>query len=582
MDSAIIIAYLVSILIPAFAIYLIFLLDLYGTGKGNTVTICLMWGMIGAFGLSFATNTFVMRTFDAEFRTISTQVAPIVEELYKAVILLYFVQQPRFRYFVDGAIYGYATGIGFAITENIFYVSRADDAEVLALAISRSLSASLMHAAAGAVIGIAFGLSRRASSMQKIGLSLFGILFAVIVHFIYNNLLFILTEDLEIPFLLLPVAIGIGLGGGIMIAIFMNWGLKSEKRRFEETLGINVGISSAERKAVQKLGSEEIEDFLEDMEGKFGKEKADLIRRLLVIQANMGILKNNLKSPVGERLKKAWQAEVDELKEEMDDIRKKLGSYIMTLLRSLLPEDEDAVWTDLTEKVADYDPNHVHAFDLFMVASEAAGTIPPEQVERISNQLHKMEIFENVELADLDNLSRAISIKHYSHREMLFDKGDMGDAMYLIEKGHIDIFTLDEHNNEQLLTTYSAGKVVGELALLDGQPRSARVRANGPLKVMILRRKHFDMFIQSRPKVILAFLKFLAHRIRYTTEAAHSEALPEAPVLELHDEDTQPYNIAPEVTDTLAKSDTTAFGVFGRLSAALDQLQEEDKDSPKR
>lgn len=561
-----IIAYVLSVAVPAFAIYIIFLLDLFGTGKGNTVAVCLIWGATGAFLLSYAANTALKDAFTLSFEQVSTRVAPFVEELFKLAVLLYFVQRPRFRYFVDGAVYGYAVGIGFAMSENIFYLSNSDGASALGLAVTRVLSASLMHAVAGAVMGIALGFSRRAGGWRKLFAAGLGILFAMSVHLIYNSLLFALDGGV----LLLGVAIAIGLGGGIMVGVFMTLGLAAEKRRFADTLGIHSGVSAAERKAVQNLGSTAIDEILADLAAKFGAEKAALIRQLLVIQANIGILKNNLSSPVGDRLRKAWQIEVEELSAEMDRLRRQIGAYTMTLLRSLLPEGDVLLWDDLTEKIADYDPMHVHSFDLFMVASQLSQTIPAADIERISNRLSEMPIFENVAVADLDNLSRAITPRQFSHGQSLFDKGDVGDAMFLIDRGYVDILTIDAQGQEKLLRTYKSGDVVGELALFDGQPRSARARANGPLVVMQLKRQDFMRFVQSRPKVILAVLRFLADRLRYTTNAVTGAIVQQVVITE--DDHVEVFDFSPQVSDTVQAS-LAPLGVFGRLAAALDDLE---------
>jgi CRP-like cAMP-binding protein len=158
----------------------------------------------------------------------------------------------------------------------------------------------------------------------------------------------------------------------------------------------------------------------------------------------------------------------------------------------------------------------------------------------------------------------------------------MGDAMYMISRGYIDIFTIGSDGKERLLRTYHSGDVVGELALLDGQPRSARARANGPLKVMILQQKHFSMFVQSRPKVILGVLQFLADRVRYTTLAVTGE-MPQTVLPEV-DDDTGPLEFAPQATDSVGGGDVRSMGVFGRLSRTLDAIElgiePEEDDTP--
>ncbi|HLA41884.1 MAG TPA: hypothetical protein VJZ27_00520, partial [Aggregatilineales bacterium] len=112
------------------------------------------------------------------------------------------------------------------------------------------------------------------------------------------------------------------------------------------------------------------------------------------------------------------------------------------------------------------------------------------------------------------------------------------------------------------------------LALLDSLPRSARARANGPLRVMMLHREHFIMFIQSRPGVIMAVLQFLADRVRYVTDALSGEILPQLTIVA---EGTEPDSsgIAPEVTDTVTTSSVSGMGVFSRLNKALDRLESE-------
>jgi CRP-like cAMP-binding protein/RsiW-degrading membrane proteinase PrsW (M82 family) len=606
MDAISLIAILISLAIPALSAYLISALDMFGTGKTRTILIFIAWGAFGSFTLAYLINTTTIRAFQdnpellgqvlgrpvdemidsiprlrnmsydnalarLSFRAVSTRTAPVIEEIVKALVLLYFVSQPRFRYFIDGAIYGFAAGIGFAMTENIFYVINTESPS-LVLAISRVLSASLMHATASAVVGIALGYSRRSIPPAKYLIPLLGILFAIIVHLIYNNLLFFLQGS---PFVLLVAAIGIGLGGGLLIGFFINNGLEQEKQRFNETLSMSSGVTRAERKAVQGLGSEAMEEVLTDMELMFGKASAEQIRRLFVIQANIGILKNNLKSPVGERLKKAWEEEITAYRLEMDTIRQGLGTYVMTLVRNLFDEN-DANLENFNKAMVEYDPMHVHAFDVFMVASKVAGTLSAEQIETISNRLKEISFFKNVALADLDNLSRAVAFRNYSHGQGLFNQGEEGDAMFLIDRGYIDVFLRDEAGEEKLLRTFQAGDVVGELALLDGQTRSASARANGSLRVMILQRQHFMMFIQSRPRVILAVLEFLAEKVRYTTEAI-TGANQNIQAQALRDEDMDDLGIAGSNTDTISSGQRASVGVFGRLNDALNNLEAEGR-----
>jgi RsiW-degrading membrane proteinase PrsW (M82 family)/CRP-like cAMP-binding protein len=592
MNISLVISYLIAILVPLFAIYLIVFLDLFATGKRSTILISFAWGAIGAFGLAYVANTSIRDVVG--YTTVVTLTAPIVEEILKSLVLVYFIQQPRFRYIVDGAIYGFAVGIGFAVTENVFYLSNNPGAG-LTLALSRVLSTTLMHATASATVGIALGHLRRSRASTKLLWSLLGIALAITLHVVYNNLVGQLTGTM-----LLLVAVGIGIGGGAVIAFLINQGLSEEKKRFEETLGLDVGVSSGERKAVQQLGGDAIEKVLYELGAFFGTDKVEKIRRLLVIQANMGILQNNLRSPVSERLRKAWEDESATLRAETDRIRHDLGLYVMSFLRGVFPPEESAN-SPFNRALSRSDPTVIHTFDIFMTASKLAGSIAPEELEATAELLKKVEFFKEVSLADLENLSRAIVPRTYSHGDLLFKEGDEGDALYLIQQGGIDLLTA-VGAEERLLRTMQVGDMVGELALLDGQPRSAKARANGSLTVLMLRREQFMMFLTSRPQVILAVLQYLTRRVRHVTEIVETSISAARKVAEGDDEQArtagamipseashaaqsaQPSTQQPTQTPATPESSPTdaPMSVGGAFAMVASALEQRDQDVQKK
>lgn len=505
----------ISIAIPAAFVYFIFALDLFGTGKGNTVFLSLAWGALGAFPLSFVLNNEVFKPLLGSTEIVRGLSGPIVEEIVKALLLAYLIRQPRFKYLVDGAIYGFATGIGFSVSENIYFTANAPVFDAL----SRILSATLMHATASALVGIALGRLRRSSKgMQAFGWPALGILLAMGIHILYNNINFALRGG---PILLL-IAVGFGGVGFLLIGFLMNQGLAEEKERFARTLNASVGVSSNDRRAIQQLGKDAIETVLRELGDMFGEDKVPTIRKLLVTQANIGILSNNLAGPTSERLRTAWTEELTTLRGQMSDLHKQLGSYILTFLRVVFPEKE-ATWAEsFTKQMQTSDPTLVNSYDVFMRAAERAETTDPAQLEATARLLQKAEIFHDVSLADLENLSRAVTIAHFAAGVEIFNEGDEGDTLYLIRQGRIALYRRDNAGREKLLRKVNAGEVVGELALLDGSPRSALARADGNTGEVValrLRREHFLMFLNSRPQVILAMLKFLANRVRDTTRS---------------------------------------------------------------
>ncbi len=516
MSTVAIVAYLLTAGIAAFTIYLFVMLDVFGTGKASTILLCVAWGAIGAFFLAWTINNAVVAR-GVSHDMLTGRVAPIIEETLKSLILVYLIRRPRFRYIVDGAVYGIAVGIGFGLSENLFiYLPGAGDA-VLGTAISRTLSTALMHATASGLVGISLGRIRRAPRNRGRIFPVFGIGLAIALHVAYNNL----ARQLQGPTLLLA-AVGIGIGGGVLIAWQISQGLADEKRRFADSLGLNVGVSAGERKAVQQLGGASIEQIFDALGDFFGAKSIAQIRRLLVIQANVGILQNNLSVPTSERLHKAWEEEIAEYRQEIESIRRELGPSVSLFLQNVFPHDDSAMQDALNAEMARFDPSLVHTFDMFMRVSELAETFSPEQLQTMAERLNRIEIFQNVSLANLENLSRAITVQTFADGAALFNEGDEGNAMYMIEAGQIDIFVTERGGQDKLLRELTPGNVVGEFSLLDGQPRSAGAKAHGPVRALALQREVFTMFIQSRPQVVLAMLQYLAGKVRYTTQSVET------------------------------------------------------------
>ncbi|MCZ7545157.1 MAG: PrsW family glutamic-type intramembrane protease [Anaerolineae bacterium] len=493
------------------------MLDLFGTGKLSTVLICLAWGGTGAFFLANVTEN-LLQAQGVAYLSVVTVAAPVVEEVYKALVLIYFIRQPRFRYIVDGAVYGFAVGIGFGVMENLFIYLPQNPNAVLVDTISRTLTAVLMHAGASALVGISLGRLRRARSAGRAVWAFAGVALAIASHYLYNNIAYRLDAGNRAQLLLL-FGVGFGIGSMVVIGLLMRQGLRDEKARFADTLSLDIGVSTGERKAIQQLGGAAIQQVLDELGESFGEASLARIRRLLVVQANIGILRNNLNYPASDRLRKAWLDELGQLLAEADGIRRELGAYIYSYLRNVFPADDAQMQALLEGEFARFDPTLVHTFDMFMRVSELAETFTPEQLVAMAARLGRAVIFQHVSPTDLENLSRAIEVVRFPDGALLFDKGDRGDAMYFVESGRIDVFTKDDAGQEQLLRAFEVGDVVGEFSLLDGRPRSAPARAHGPVEALMLRREVFMMFIGSRPRVIMAMLQYLAEKAQYTTQA---------------------------------------------------------------
>jgi RsiW-degrading membrane proteinase PrsW (M82 family) len=337
------VALVIATAVPLIVLYIIYTLDLYGTGSFRWVGYCFVWGG-AAVGIAYFLNTSAFNflaangynRLEAE-QAVIRYAAPVIEELLKAAFLIYLVRRPNFTYFVDGAIYGFAVGMGFAIFENYFYLYNFPGDEI-GTAVSRVLSTNLMHATASATVGVSLGFSRFQRFSGRTLLLLGGLLVAILIHVAYNNL----VTRVEGGLALLIFAVGAGFGGALMIALVIKRGLAEQKAWIEETLGAADRVTKGEAAVVHRLA--DAHAILAPLAEIFGAEKADQIENFLVLQARLGILRKTVQKLNDEKMRRSVERQMDDIREKMDEARRNVGAYTMMYLRSLFPEDASPVW----------------------------------------------------------------------------------------------------------------------------------------------------------------------------------------------------------------------------------------------
>jgi RsiW-degrading membrane proteinase PrsW (M82 family) len=336
MSVTVIIGLLIATGVPLVVLYVIRALDLYGMGAFRTVLLCFAWGGV-AFALAYYVNTATMTYNLVSFDTFRRFSAPVIEEILKSLILIYLVRRPNFTYFVDGAIYGFAAGVGFAIFENYFYIFGHTSA-ALGLAVGRVISTNLVHATGSALIGIAIGLARFEKSWPRLGYALAGYALAMSLHVGFNNLV---TRD--VGSLLLVYAAAVGFAGTGLIVMTIRRGLEEEKGWIEEKLGAADRVTTSEAAVVNQL--QKVDDLLAPIKQKFGAAKAAEIEKFLTLQARLGILRKTLDKLANDpKMAQAVSTQMDDLRKQMDDTRRAVGAYCMLYVRNIFPADSSPLW----------------------------------------------------------------------------------------------------------------------------------------------------------------------------------------------------------------------------------------------
>ena len=136
--------------------------------------------------------------------------------------------------------------------------------------------------------------------------------------------------------------------------------------------------------------------------------------------------------------------------------------------------------------------------------------------------LRSVPLFASLDDEAAKNLRSLLSEKVVARNTRLFRKGDIGDAMYLIESGRIRISIQDEDEKDLTLAELAQGDFFGEMSIIDGRQRSADAQVVEDSRLAILSREAFLSFVRSNPDVALEMLSALSDRLRRTDELLRS------------------------------------------------------------
>jgi CRP/FNR family transcriptional regulator, cyclic AMP receptor protein len=138
--------------------------------------------------------------------------------------------------------------------------------------------------------------------------------------------------------------------------------------------------------------------------------------------------------------------------------------------------------------------------------------------------LRHVPLFESLDDETARKLCQLLETIDCKAETSLFRAGDEGDAMYLIERGKIRICVQASDGRDMTLTELGRGDFFGEMALLDGQRRSADAIVAEDARLAVLSREHFLSFVRSSPDVALELLTAFANRLRHTDELLRRSA----------------------------------------------------------
>ena len=128
--------------------------------------------------------------------------------------------------------------------------------------------------------------------------------------------------------------------------------------------------------------------------------------------------------------------------------------------------------------------------------------------------LKKVPLFADIDDAVLEQVCGSVRPLTLKAGELLFSQGDPGETLYLIESGRLKVYAQGPNEQEILLDIVSEGHVIGELALLDGKPRSASVLALEDSDLLALDREPFMAHLHQSAETAIRLLIHLAEMLR--------------------------------------------------------------------
>lgn len=138
--------------------------------------------------------------------------------------------------------------------------------------------------------------------------------------------------------------------------------------------------------------------------------------------------------------------------------------------------------------------------------------------------LRKVAIFAATPDHILASVAQIAYEETFEPGQVIMNEGDFGDFMYIVVDGQVRV-----HKGDQTIIMLDADDSVGELAVLDPEPRSASVSAVGETMLFRIDKEPFDEVMADRPEIAQGVIQALCERIRAQGQTLASSALEPAP-----------------------------------------------------
>ena len=157
-----------------------------------------------------------------------------------------------------------------------------------------------------------------------------------------------------------------------------------------------------------------------------------------------------------------------------------------------------------------------------MTISTSRGPAGPA-ADRLS-LLRNHSLFRDLPPPVIDRLGSYMKTRKAVRGATIFSKGDPGTGLLGVLAGSVKVSVASADGKDVVLNVFHEGDVFGEIALLDGQPRTADAIAMSDCELIVIERRDFVPFLRDHPDVMLKFIEILCSRLRRTSEQVQDVA----------------------------------------------------------
>src|ERR1700761_8006691 len=164
------------------------------------------------------------------------------------------------------------------------------------------------------------------------------------------------------------------------------------------------------------------------------------------------------------------------------------------------------------------------------VTSVAEENVTPRSMARSTLAvLRQHPIFCNLDAEALEQLSRYAKHSVVKRGATICSKGDPGNSLFAVISGTVKISISSPDGRNAILNLIGPGELFGEIAVLDGQARSADAIANTNCEIYVIDRRDFLPFVRSQPSLSMKFIELLCGRLRWTSDQVEQVILQDLP-----------------------------------------------------